>query len=105
MLFTSEDTTQQKFIRYTEKINNKNGFDGYVSLSDGSETEMKIKKNSNKIDKSKNRLKNDPKETIPVTYPNTAYGYEELPQKETLLFKNATVWTNEIEGILLIPMY
>ena len=101
LLFTSEDTTQQKFIRYTGKINNKNGFDGYVNLSDGSETEMKIKKNSNKIDKSKNRLKNDPKETIPVTYPNTAYGYEKLPQKETLLFKNATVWTNEIEGILL----
>ena len=38
---------------YTNKYyldkNNKNGFDGYVNLSDGSETEMKIKKNSNKI--------------------------------------------------------
>ena len=102
LLFTSEDTTQQKFIRYTGKINNKNGFDGYVNLSDGSQIPTKITKNSNKIDKSKskNKITKEPKLIIPVTYPNIAYGNEKLPQKETLLFKNATVWTNEIEGIL-----
>lgn len=102
LLFTSEDTTQQKFIRYTGKINNKNGFDGYVNLSDGSEIPIKIEKNSNKIAKSKSKNKITKKERviIPVTYPNVAYGNEKLPQKETLLFKNATVWTNEIEGIL-----
>jgi len=44
-----------------------------------------------------------PKQTIavgPVIYPFTAYGYTELPKPETVLFKNATVWTNEKEGIL-----
>ena len=102
LLFTSEDTTQQKFIRYTGKINNKNGFDGYVNLSDGSEIPIKIEKNSNKIakSKSKNKITKKEKVIIPVTYPNVAYGNEKLPQKETLLFKNATVWTNEIDGIL-----
>ena len=102
LLFTSEDTTQQKFIRYAGKINNKNGFDGYVNLSDGSEIPIKIEKNSNKTAKSKSKNKITKKERviIPVTYPNVAYGNEKLPQKETLLFKNATVWTNEIEGIL-----
>ena len=29
-----------------------------------------------------------------------AYGFKELPKPETLLFKNATVWTNEADGIL-----
>lgn len=33
-----------------------------------------------------------------VTYPFLAYGWEEKPQQETILFKNATVWTNEKEG-------
>ncbi len=36
----------------------------------------------------------------PVVYPFTAYGNTNLPKAETVLFKNATVWTNEKEGIL-----
>ncbi len=35
-----------------------------------------------------------------LLYPNMAYGFKELPQAETVLIKNATVWTNEAEGIL-----
>jgi imidazolonepropionase-like amidohydrolase len=36
----------------------------------------------------------------PVIYPFTAYGNTDLPKAENVLFKNATVWTNEKEGIL-----
>ncbi|HEY9533260.1 MAG TPA: amidohydrolase family protein, partial [Mucilaginibacter sp.] len=36
----------------------------------------------------------------PVVYPFTAYGNAEIPKAENVLFKNATVWTNEKEGIL-----
>jgi imidazolonepropionase-like amidohydrolase len=35
-----------------------------------------------------------------VTYPFMAYGWKEMPPQKTVLFKNATVWTNEAEGIL-----
>lgn len=35
-----------------------------------------------------------------ITFPFDGYGNEELPKQETLLIKNATVWTNEKEGIL-----
>lgn len=35
-----------------------------------------------------------------LLYPNMAYGYKEMPKEETVLIKNATVWTNEAEGIL-----
>ncbi|MBL0064630.1 MAG: amidohydrolase family protein [Bacteroidetes bacterium] len=35
-----------------------------------------------------------------VTYPNMAYGWKELPKTQTTLFKNATVWTNESDGVL-----
>lgn len=35
-----------------------------------------------------------------VVYPFAPYGWSEAPKQETLLFKNATVWTNEQEGKL-----
>ena len=35
-----------------------------------------------------------------VSYPFISYGNEELPQAENVIIKNATVWTNEKEGIL-----
>ena len=35
-----------------------------------------------------------------VTYPFDGYGWEELPKQETMLIKNATVWTSEKEGKL-----
>ena len=36
----------------------------------------------------------------PVIYPFGPYGNEVLPTAESTLFKNATIWTNEKEGIL-----
>ena len=35
-----------------------------------------------------------------IWQPNKAYGFEKLPAKENIIFKNATVWTNEEEGIV-----
>ncbi len=39
-------------------------------------------------------------EIMPVTYPNVGYGRSNVPAEQTILFKNATVWTGEKEGIL-----
>src|SRR5437588_7619703 len=39
-------------------------------------------------------------ETGPIVYPFAPFGNTELPKQETTLFKNATVWTNEKDGIL-----
>jgi len=46
--------------------------------------------------------KKSPPVTGKVTYPFEAYGWEEgeQPKQETILIKNATVWTNEKEGVL-----
>ncbi|MEP1093892.1 MAG: amidohydrolase family protein [Cyclobacteriaceae bacterium] len=35
-----------------------------------------------------------------VIFPFLAYGNSEVPKQETILIKNATVWTNEAEGIV-----
>lgn len=37
---------------------------------------------------------------LPITYPNNGFGFKRLPKTQNLVFKNATVWTNEAEGIL-----
>lgn len=35
-----------------------------------------------------------------IRFPNKAYGFDSLPAKENILFRNVTVWTNEKEGIM-----
>ena len=40
------------------------------------------------------------KDTFTIIYPFTAYGRSEKPVRKNILFRNATVWTCEKEGIL-----
>ncbi|RDV16015.1 amidohydrolase [Pontibacter diazotrophicus] len=42
----------------------------------------------------------EPVELGNMIYPFQAFGAAELPKQETVLIKNATVWTNEKEGIM-----
>lgn len=35
-----------------------------------------------------------------VSFPNKAYGLKEQPKAETVLFRNATLWTNSAQGVL-----
>ena len=52
--------------------------------------------------KDKKDKKTTVKHTIDqVMYPFSSYGWKEKPVQQSVLFKNATVWTNEREGILL----
>lgn len=37
---------------------------------------------------------------LPIAYPNTGFGHTSLPKAKSVLYKNATVWTNEDAGIL-----
>jgi imidazolonepropionase-like amidohydrolase len=44
--------------------------------------------------------KKDSLQLGPVLYPFSGYGFDEMPKQETILIKNATVWTNEQDGRL-----
>lgn len=52
-----------------------------------------------KTDSSNGRRK-EPLRLGKVTYPMNAYGWDELPKAETILIKNATVWTSDKDGKL-----
>ncbi len=104
LTFTSADTTKQEYFRLTSKVNNTENLSGKVILPNGNETSFFAKKTPK--EDSENKKKGNKPDTdkdvkiMPLTYPNGAYGFSELPKQETILFKNATVWTNEKEGII-----
>lgn len=127
---TTKDSTEQKFIRLIANVSYGNTLNGTAIYPDGNEMTFYAKKvetveksSENKEETTENEdadekedsedgEKNDAnddtgtdvaytvKKIMPITYPNMAYGFTELPKAETLLFKNATVWTNENDGIL-----
>lgn len=60
-------------------------------------TKKSADKKSSKKDKKK---KGESPVVMPVSYPNIGLGNFSQPQQETILIKNATVWTSEADGIL-----
>ena len=99
---TTKDSTKQEFVRLIANVVQGNNLNGKALFPNGNEMTFYAKKLDSKTkDKaSKKADSSKVKEIAPITYPNMAYGFKELPKQETLLFKNATVWTNEAEGIL-----
>ncbi|WP_299776675.1 amidohydrolase family protein [uncultured Formosa sp.] len=78
---------------------NTDVFTGKVVTISG-EDSFKAKKIAPFENKEQKDKTEKPTEIVPVTYPNIGYGNLELPKQETILFKNATVWTSEDQGIL-----
>jgi imidazolonepropionase-like amidohydrolase len=77
--------------------------EGKGQRSDGKWFSWKAQYTGPASENDRGRKKPEPKTAEPgkVLYPFTAYGQPELPKQEDILFKNATVWTNEKEGKLL----
>jgi imidazolonepropionase-like amidohydrolase len=79
-----------------------NGWTGKGQLVNGNWVEWKAEL-TGPLDK-KDEKKEDKKVTKPevgdVTYPFTAFGSKDKIKQEEILIKNATVWTNERDGIL-----
>ena len=106
MTFKTLDTTKTEYIRVVASASGANSLNGKATLPNGNELAFyanKAKKEmiEDKMDSMKKDKKKDAASYMsPVTYPNLAYGFTEKPKSETLLFKNATIWTNESDGVL-----
>lgn len=95
-----KDSISPGFIRLTGYIENTKNLSGKAVLYDGSESNWNAIKTSDfKVAKDSVAAEKLLK-ISPVTFPNIAYGNLQKPIAETILYKNATVWTNEKEGIL-----
>ena len=80
-----------------------NGMSGKVFDLAGNESTFTATKSASKDSKSKKKdksKKDDAPVVMPVSYPNIGLGNFSQPKQETILIKNATVWTSESDGIL-----
>lgn len=94
----------QGYIRLTGWQSNNN-FKGSGILPNGKTIDWSatVIPQTIKIDTTKNLSKPDSsllKIPTAITYPFVAYGWAKKPVAQKILFKNATVWTNEQDGIL-----
>ncbi|NJW51618.1 amidohydrolase family protein [Salinimicrobium oceani] len=100
MLLSAPDTTKAEYTRLSAKIVEvPKSFGGKAILGDGKETSFTATRTA-EASADKNKKETEYPEVMPVSFPNMAYGFESLPKQQDLLFKNATVWTNEEQGIL-----
>lgn len=85
-------------------INASNVMQGTAFDTQGNETSwsasVQVKKKSKKEEKNKKTEKETAIVVLPVTYPNLGFGNYKIPETETILIKNVTVWTSEAVGIL-----
>ncbi len=103
IFFTPQNEKATEFIRLNATITESDNLNGRGTLTNGTATTWSAtKKTSDKKDEAKKEAekKGDNPLVLPVSYPNTAYGLSQKATKQNILFKNATVWTNEAEGIL-----
>lgn len=102
---TAIDSTKNEFTRIIARVDGNNNLKGKWIASNGNESSFftsKLKKDTDEKLKEDKALEEEKDIDIffPITFPNNSYGFKALPEVETILFKNATVWTNEKEGIL-----
>jgi imidazolonepropionase-like amidohydrolase len=81
-------------------VSNEGGWSGNGTDSSGNAVWWTASFAKDIISKADSGRKKTPYSTGKLTYPNGSYGVEEMIKPETILIKNATVWTNEKEGIL-----
>jgi len=105
LTFKTADSTKKEYIRIVANASSGNTLNGKATMPNGNDLSFYANKAQKEdAEKGDEKKKDDKKSKVaamsPITYPNLAYGFSEKPKSETLLLKNATVWTNEKDGIL-----
>ena len=100
--FNPKDDFEKGTIRLSGTItDNAAIWDGNGQLSNGTWIKWTAIKGKSDAAKKKTTPASKDSLVIPnIQYPNMAYGLDTTPKMETLLIKGATVWTNEVEGIM-----
>jgi imidazolonepropionase-like amidohydrolase len=98
--FSINDAHYQGPVRLSGNIHFDSGsWDGRAQVHDGTWINWTAIRNKKHRKKPKKTASDSLALGSPY-FPNMAYGWDSLPSMETILIKNATVWTCEAEGIL-----
>ena len=95
-----QNEAKDAYAQLSAKISEANRIDGEGTSFDGNSIRWTARFNEAAEDKKKTKKENKQPTPVAVTYPNNGFGFSSLPSAQNTLFKNATVWTNEAEGIL-----
>ena len=95
-----QNEAKDAYAQLSAKISDANRIDGEGTSFDGNSIRWTARFNEAAEDKKKTKKENKQPTPVAVTYPNNGFGFSSLPSAQNTLFKNATVWTNEAEGIL-----
>ena len=93
----SQDKT---YAQLSGKINNPKHLEGSGTSFDGKSISWMAHFEEPIEEKEKTAKEKNYPAAVAVTYPNNGFGFTELPKTQNVIFKNATVWTNEAEGII-----
>ena len=94
-------TKDDELYRMTSIVSNtSDNLSGRLILPNGLASSFTATKTKAFESKQKDKKEENTPETVAVTYPNMAFGHSSLPKSQDMLFKNATVWTSEANGIL-----
>ncbi len=101
LFYTPLNKDKTEFVRLTAAITSNDNLTGSGELTNGNNIKWTATKKADK-EKKDEKKKEEKKLPIvkPLTYPNVAFGFKELPKQQSILFQNVTVWTNEVDGIL-----
>lgn len=101
LFFDPSGDDKTTYTRLSAKVTDAENLSGNGILANGTSTQWEaIKTAGLKEEKKKEKKAESTPPVVPVTFPNKAYGFNVPPKAETILFRNATVWTNEEAGIL-----
>lgn len=93
--FTFSTDDGEKIYRATGLVTDSDNISGKLVLPNGSESTFMATKTASFEAKEKKKSEKSAPELMQLTHPNVGYGYKSKPQVESVLFKNATVWTGE----------
>ena len=102
--FSDKDKTEN--YQTTSIISSEESISGKVIMPNGTKSNFTARKvTSEEKEEGKKKDSEEDKEAskpelVPITFPNVGYGNSSLPTSQNILFKNATVWTSEKEGVL-----
>ncbi len=98
------DSTQRNAVVRLSGIYENGAFKGRGQLADGNWVDWSAAPTSMSLPKVEEKSVAPPtmprKDVGEVVYPFNAYGRTELPKAGRVIFKNATVWTGESDGVL-----
>ncbi len=97
--FSDEDKIEN-FRATGRVVSASNVISGKLLLPNGTESNFTARKTGEFSSEEEKKKDSEAPKVVPITYPNVGYGYATKPKQQNILFKNATVWTSEDQGVL-----